>query len=230
MHTVLVVEDNREVRSRICAAISDDPELQLCGEAGSVSAARKFLKRGVPSIVLVDLDLPDGSGDSIISWLRDNAPSVESLVLSVFGDERHVVTAIESGASGYLLKCDAVEDICRNIKLVLEHQSPISPAVARHILKRTRVDAQRSGTEMEQSGGARESSTASQPNLTPTELDVLRFIAQGFTAPEIAEKTGKSPATVPVHIRNIYKKLSVHGRGEAVFQAMQMGIIGSGQH
>lgn len=224
MDSVLVVEDNTEVRSRICAAIEDDPELTVCGEAGCVAEAMSFLKDHLPAVVLVDLGLPDKDGDSIIAWLNKTAPQVESLVLTVFGDERHVVSAIESGASGYLLKCDAVEDISRNIKLVLEQQSPISPAVARHILNLTRK------TENTANDVSVSRVTATEkPKLTPTELEVLKYIAKGFTAREIAEMTGKSHGTVPVHIRNIYKKLSVHGRGEAVFEAMQMGIISTDQ-
>lgn len=219
MYSVLVVEDNKEVRSRICRAVNDDPSLKVFAEAGTLSEARKLLENELPAIVLIDLGLPDGGGESIISWLQKTAPQVETLVLTVFGDEAHVVSAIESGASGYLLKCDAVESICQNIRLVLNGESPISPAVARHILNLSRKEI----VETRSEGNADNCHNI----LTPTEIDVLRYIAKGYTAPEIAEKTGKSRNTVPVHIRNIYKKLSVHGRGEAVYQAIKMGIIGS---
>jgi len=216
---VFVVEDNKDVRARICAAINDDPALKIWGEAGSVCEASKLLAHGLPAIALVDLGLPDDSGACIIGWLQENAPQVETLVLTVFGDENHVVSAIKSGASGYLLKCDAIENIAPNIKLVLQGESPISPAVARHILKSTRNNISDDSNEVQKHD-------LEKPKLTPTELEVLNYVAKGFTAPEIADITGKSVNTVPVHIKNIYKKLAVRNRGEAVYEAMQWGFIG----
>lgn len=222
-HNVLVVEDNKEVRARICAVIDNDAELCVWGEAGSIKEARKLLANQLPTIALVDLGLPDGGGETLIAWLRDNAANVETLVLTVFGDERHVIAAIQSGASGYLLKGDTAEDLTTNIKLVLQGESPISPAVARHILNSTRKDTQNDEPAIQ----VKDKSDVKKIHLTPTELEILNYIAKGFTSPEIAEITGKSINTVPVHVKHIYKKLSVNGRGEAVFQAMQLGLIGT---
>lgn len=218
---VLVVEDNKDVRARICAAIESDEELTVWGEAATVKQASQLLEFDLPEIALIDLGLPDGGGETIIAWLRKHAPNVETLVLTVFGDERHVISAIQSGASGYLLKGDTAESLSENIKLVLQGESPISPAVARHILNSTRKVPER------ESKNEKPDLRLEKPKLTPAEIEILNYIAKGFTGPEIAELTGRSVSTVPVHVRNIYKKLSVNGRGEAVFQAMQLGIIGS---
>lgn len=220
---VFVVEDKKEVRARICSAIVDDADLSLWGQATSIQEALQRLATDLPAIALIDLGLPDGGGEAIIEWLHQNAPQVESLVLTVFGDEKHVITAIQSGASGYLLKGDTAENLTENIKRVLQGESPISPAVARYILNATR----KSNQAVSQLPGQSAESTTGKPKLTPTEIEVLNYVAKGFTNPEIAEMTGKSVNTVPVHTKNIYKKLSVSGRGEAVFQAMQLGIIGS---
>lgn len=224
---VLVVEDDAEVRSVICASIAIDPDLVVCGEAGTIAEAMSLLESGFPDIALIDLGLPDGPGQTIIAWLHTHAPSVKTLVLSVFGDERHVISAIQSGALGYLLKSDNAENLSSNIKLVLNGNSPISPAVARHILKASRNSRP---LKLSPSSAEKPDSTPSEPKipvLTPTETEILNHIAKGFTAPEIAAKTGKSVNTVPVHIKNIYRKLSVHNRGEAVYEGMQLGIIGS---
>ena len=225
-HRVLVVEDNKQVRARICAAIDADAELTVFGEATTVKEASELLVRGLPELALIDLGLPDGGGETVIAWLRECAPDVETLVLTVFGDERHVISAIEAGASGYLLKCDTAESLSRSIKLVLRGESPISPAVARHILNSTRKKPQSSPSELmikKTDAGMKKS------NLTPTEIEILNYIAKGFTGPEIAKITQKSVNTVPVHIKNIYRKLSVSARGEAVYQAIKLGIIGSDQ-
>lgn len=223
-YNILVVEDKEEVRARICTAIENDPELTVWGEAATVEEASRLLENGLPTVALIDLGLPDGSGASLIAWLNDNAPHVETLVLTVFGDETHVTAAIQSGASGYLLKSDTQENLSQNIRHVINGESPISPAVARHILNLTRKNKQREATTPKTEIDHSENDKI---HLTPTEYEVLNYIAKGFTGPEIAKLTGKSVNTIPVHIKNIYRKLSVHNRGEAVYQAMQLGIIGS---
>ena len=99
---VLIVEDNKEVRARICAVVDGDPELTVWAKAATIDEAKVILERGLPAVALIDLGLPDGGGETIIAWLHKHAPNVETLVLTVFGDERHVISAIQSGASGYL--------------------------------------------------------------------------------------------------------------------------------
>lgn len=141
-NNVLVVEDNKEVRARICTAIGRDAELTVWGEASTIQEASQLLDTAQPDVALIDLGLPDGGGETIIRWLHKHAPQVETLVLTVFGDERHVISAIQAGASGYLLKGDTAESLSQNIKLVLQGESPISPAVARHILNTTRNKTQ----------------------------------------------------------------------------------------
>lgn len=218
-YPVLVVEDDAVVRSRLCQTIRAEPGLEILADVGTFHAARSVLGRRLPRLALIDLELPDGDGAEIIQWLSVQADLVDSLVLSVFGDERHVVSAIEAGASGYLLKGEESDNVGPMLKRVLAGESPISPAVARHILTRARNSTKQ----------ADEQAPNSMERLTPTELEVLRYIAKGYSAPEIARMTNRAPTTVPVHIRNIYRKLSVHSRGEAVFEAVQLGLINPGR-
>jgi len=212
--TVLVVEDDDDVRARICAAIANEPRLALMADVATFHAASSVLGRKIPRLALIDLELPDGSGADLIRWLSTQSEPVDSLVLTVFGDERHVVSAIEAGAAGYLLKGEDSMQIGPSLIKVLEGEAPISSAVARHILTRARRTVLSPATRDPQA-----------ERLTPTELEVLGFIAKGYSAPEIAALTNRSPNTVPTHVRNIYRKLSVHSRGEAVFEAMQLGLI-----
>lgn len=217
-YPVLVVEDDEDVRGRICRAIESEPLLTIQAAVGSFHAAVSLLGRKLPRLALIDLELPDENGSTLIRWLASQAPSVDSLVLTVFGDERHVLSAIEAGACGYLLKSEDSDNVGPMLLKVVDGQSPISPAVARHILQRARKKKQLITQTPEKS-----------ERLTPTEFEVLRFIAKGYTSPEIAKMTNRSASTVPVHIRNIYRKLSVHSRGEAVFEAIQMGLVGSAE-
>lgn len=212
--TVLVVEDDDDVRARICSAIKEEPRLALMANVATFHAASSVLGRNIPRLALIDLELPDGSGADLIRWLSTQSETVDCLVLTVFGDERHVVSAIEAGAAGYLLKGEDSMQIGPALIKVLEGEAPISSAVARHILTRARRTVINPGV-----------SDSQIERLTPTELEVLGLIAKGYTAPEIATMTNRSPNTVPTHVRNIYRKLSVHSRGEAVFEAMQLGLI-----
>ncbi len=211
---MLVVEDNDDVRARICTAIKQEPALALMADVATFHAASSVLGKQIPRLALIDLELPDGSGADLIRWLSTQSETVDSLVLTVFGDERHVVAAIEAGAAGYLLKGEDSLQIGPSLLKVLDGEAPISSAVARHILTRARRTVL--------NPAARDETTE---RLTPTELEVLGLIAKGYSAPEIAAMTNRSPNTVPTHVRNIYRKLSVHSRGEAVFEAMQMGLI-----
>lgn len=211
---MLVVEDNDDVRARICTAIKQEPALALMADVATFHAASSVLGKQIPRLALIDLELPDGSGADLIRWLSTQSETVDSLVLTVFGDERHVVAAIEAGAAGYLLKGEDSLQIGPSLLKVLNGEAPISSAVARHILTRARRTVL--------NPAARDETTE---RLTPTELEVLGLIAKGYSAPEIAAMTNRSPNTVPTHVRNIYRKLSVHSRGEAVFEAMQMGLI-----
>lgn len=221
-YDVLVVDDNSEIRKHICAAIHDDPALAVWGEAGSVSETCHLLEYGLPALALIELELPDGRGESIISGLYRQAPYVRTIVLSMFGGDQNVSNAIESGASGYLLKSEPAINITPGIKQALKGRSPIFPA-CKQSKKTVKGQAQSSSPP---SVTHSKIATAGRPILTPAETEILNYIAKGFTGPEIADITGRSVNTVPVHMKNIYRKLSVSGRGEAVFRALQLGLIG----
>lgn len=214
--SVLVVDDDSAIRERICTAVNHSEKMKVMAQANSLHAARTILGRRLPTLALIDLGLPDGSGISLINWLsiQHNIPSI---VLTVFGDEHHVVSAIKAGASGYLLKCDDVDTLVPKLQQTLKGESPISTSVARHILKEVRKSNNEKFSNNANGKLTRE--------LTPTELEVLQLVAKGYTSPEIGELTHRAPSTVLVHIRNIYKKLSVHSRSEAVYEAISLGLV-----
>ncbi len=212
MHQVLLLEDDPATRERLAGIVRGSPTLSLAGAFGEVKAALAWLASNEPPhVLLVDLQLPDGSGIELIRAAQRLAPQAEAMVISVFGDEAHVVSALEAGATGYLLKDASADEIATAITRLLAGESPISSAIARHLLRRFRA--------------APASADAVASPLTPREGEVLQLIAKGLSYQRIADALGMSPNTVTSHIKQIYRKLAVNSRGEAVFEAQQLGLL-----
>jgi len=209
--TVQVVEDDQHIRSRLVQAIDNHAGLQLMSHAGTFSEAEAALS-DQPDIFLVDLGLPDGDGTDLIRMATNQSNGkTKSIVFSVFGDERRVVRAIEAGASGYLLKDTEIADLPASIIELAEGKSPISPAIASHLLKRFRPQPVQT--------------QAPAVCLSEREIEVLEHIVKGFSAQEIAGFLEISYHTVVSHTKKIYRKLNVFSRTEAVFEAGQIGLI-----
>src|SRR5262245_27450660 len=165
---VLLVEDDANTRARLARVIRAHDRLLLLGEAGSCAEARALFERVRPQVLLTDVGLPDGTGITLIRDARRRFPDVLPLVITVFGDEQHVVSALEAGALGYLLKDGTAEYIGDSIMDMLGGGSPISPAIARHLLRRFRGDASGDSARAED-----------VPRLSEREGEVLRLIVKG---------------------------------------------------
>ena len=136
------------------------------------------------------------------------------MVVSVFGDEEHVLASIEAGATGYLLKDSLPEEFIDHIKPLRAGGSPISPIIAHQLLKKLRP-----------SGGVTPIQAHDHRELSTREAETLSLIAKGFSFAEIAKLLEISPHTVTTYVKKIYQKLAVHSRGEAVYEASRMGLI-----
>ena len=189
-----------------------EPGLCWFGGAGSLQQARLLLAKGRPDVAVIDLGLPDGDGSELIAELAHGKPAVATLVATVFGDEAHVIRAIEAGARGYLLKDSPAAEFTRAITLVYQGGAPLSPHIAKHLLARLAPPAALV-------------SQAQPEQLTGREADILSRIAQGFTVTETAEHLHISVHTAATHIKNIYSKLAVSNRVQAVNQARLRGLI-----
>jgi len=213
---ILLIEDDAPVRMRLARTIGEWPRGRLVGACGNLADAAQVIDHIPLDLLITDLNLPDGNGVQAIRRLRERQPAAEAMVISVLADDRTVIGAIEAGATGYLLKDSDPIDIVKSIGELLAGRSPISSAIARTIVRRL---------------GGRPVQTAEVDNaessqaLTPREMDILWGIAKGFTYGELAERLGISKQTVPVHIRNIYRKLQTNNRSEAVYEASRRGLI-----
>ena len=210
-HTVVVVEDDAPTRRRIVSAVAAREGLEVVGEAGSLSEGRVLLVRETPDVVLIDLGLPDGSGIELIDAARSIGGDTQSMVITVFGDEKSVLDAVEAGARGYLLKDAPPEQIGEAVLQLVAGGSPISPSIARTLLQRFQSPAT--------------TDPQTTPSLSDREREVLGLVVKGLTYQEIAEVLGIAATTVTTHVRRIYRKLEVRSRGEAVYEALSQGIV-----
>lgn len=210
---ILLVEDDEPVRERLAHILINWERSQLVAACGTLAQTMKVMEAEPINLLVTDLRLPDGNGIEAIRRLKAVSPDAEAMVISVLTDEATVLDAIEAGAAGYLLKDAYAIDLTEAISDLMAGRSPISSSIARLLVRRL------AGQE----GKARPH--IKQCDITSREMDILWGIAKGFTYDEIAMRLGISRQTVPVHIRNIYRKLSVNNRSEAVFEARQRGLL-----
>ncbi|HEX2545680.1 MAG TPA: response regulator transcription factor [Ramlibacter sp.] len=217
--SVLIVEDEPEFMRRFTHAVLSDRGLVLCGSAATGGAAIAMIEMQRPDVVLVDLGLPDIDGVEVIRRAVAGRTGCDVLVITMFDDDQHVLDSIEAGAAGYLLKDALPETIVASIRDLRQGGSPISPGIARRILDRFRVALAPARPPPQPSVR-----TPVSP-LTERETELLRLTAKGLSFDTISEVMGISPHTVVAHVRKIYRKLAVHSRGEAVYEATQLGLL-----
>jgi DNA-binding NarL/FixJ family response regulator len=217
---VVVVEDDPSHRERFREHLRLDERLTLVAEFANATAAMAAIPPLIPDVALVDLGLPDKSGFEVIEHIHRAAPRAEIMVVSVFGGERNLLRAIEAGATGYLLKDAMPPDFLAAIHALRAGESPISPSLARHLLKHYHdVAAPQTAADALQNDQSSE-------GLTAREIDILERIASGSSIAEIAQRLFISTHTVKTHVKNIYRKLEAHSRLQAVSIAQRRRLIG----
>lgn len=218
---VLIVEDDAVTRKSLCLAVESDPRLSLLEALDSVKPALAWLESRSPDVLMTDLGLPDGSGIEIIRACTRRHPDTDIMVVTMSSDEANVLACIEAGASGYVLKNAGKVDIARAVLDLRAGGAPMSPAIARMVLAKVR--------DKKKPAAAPSSSSGDAVSLTKREAAILDLIAQGESYGEVAKLLSVSVGTVQTHIKNIYGKLAVHSRGEAVFEAHRRGLLQLGR-
>jgi DNA-binding NarL/FixJ family response regulator len=203
-----VLEDDAAFRDYLCALLQNDPRLDLIFAESHVAAATARIESCAPDVLLIDMQLPDGTGLDLVRAAAQRHPDCKVIMLTVLFDRRTVVDAIEQGAHGYLLKDTKPDLILSAIQDVLANHAPISAAAAVHLLsalQRARPDPATAPTKREQ--------------------EILECIAKGLSYAEVAAALGISAHTVGDHIKAIYRKLSVNSKTEAIFEGRQKGWL-----
>jgi DNA-binding NarL/FixJ family response regulator len=218
---VAVVEDNHQTRQFLESCIQEHPHLILAASFASLRPAQDWFAQHTADLLLIDLGLPDGSGLTLMREVHQRWPACDMLVVSMFGDEENVVASIEAGAVGYVHKDDEAADIAQTLLAVKQGASPISPMIARHLLRRMQPQA----VVAPQPEPVAETDVDGIVSLTRREQEVLEYIARGFSYAEIARLQGITVHTVQTYIKKLYGKLAVHSRSEAVYEANRLGLL-----
>ena len=209
--TVLIADDHPLFRKGMRALLESMPDIELIGEAKSGNEAIEMTTAQQPDVVLMDLQMPDGSGLAATRELSKSSPNVRILVVTLFEDDESIFTALRAGARGYILKDADEEEIMRAIRAVGEGEAIFSPSIA------TRL--------MDYFATAR--TTIPQevfPELTDREREILTLIARGESNATIAEQLTITLKTVRNHVSNIYSKLQVADRAQAAIRAREAGL------
>ncbi|GAA0770901.1 response regulator transcription factor [Ideonella azotifigens] len=209
--TVVIVEDDERFRAAFSAMVAQAPDMLLAGTAADLPQGLQLLQGVRPDVLLVDLGLPSGSGIELIRFAHDHLPQTDVMVVTVFGDEPHVMASLEAGATGYLLKDSRAEDLVEQIRALRAGGSPISPVIARQLLLRLAPEPQ--------------PTAADDALLSPQERQVLTLSAKGFNFEEIARMLNVSRHTVMTYVKRSYRKLQVHSKTEAIYEARKLGLV-----
>lgn len=199
---VLIADDHAVLRLGLRILINGQPDMELCDEASNGAEAIEMYRRSIPDIVLIDVRMPLTGGIQAIRALRAQFPDARILVFSSYANEEEIFQAIRSGAQGYLLKDVGREEILAGIRAVHENRVYLPPMIAGRLANRN--------PEM---------------HLTSREIEVLRLVVKGMMNKEIALLLTLSENTVKTHVKNIFTKLEVSDRAEAVSFALQRGIL-----
>ncbi len=211
-YTLTIVEDDADVRQRLERLITQHTAFELLAVSTTMVDGLAALERHKPDILLTDLGLPDGSGIEIIKAIEQLHLDCEAMVISGFQDEHTVFEALEAGAKAYILKHDESQKITEAILSMMQGGAPISPVIARLMLQRFKQPPKAEAFELLEA-------------LTERQSKILKLVSQGFSSKEIAEKLDISYYTVTTHIKNIYSKLQVNSRAEALHEAAKLGLL-----
>ena len=204
--TVAIIEDLDEIREGLRSFIDPDPDFEIVAMAEDADEALKVLPFTQPDIVIMDINLPGMNGIDCIKAVKDECPHTQFMMFTVYENDEKVFQALQAGASGYLLKNASPEQITEALKELHYGGSPMSPTIARKLVNIFRDQ---------------KNSKLSSDLLGRRENDVLELLAQGLLYKEIAVRLSITVGTVRQHIHNIYEKLHVQNRTEAINKAMR---------
>jgi two-component system response regulator NreC len=207
----LITDDHAIVRTGLRTLLTADPSMELVGEASGGHEAIQLVEQTQPDVLLLDLSMPDLDGIEVTRAVKSSFPQLRVLVLTIHEDQGLLREAIRAGASGYILKRAAESELISAIHVLMRGDMYVDPAMMRDLLSQT----------VPPSGGA----DAVVEQLTPRELEVLKYIVQGYTNRQIGEELSISVRTVEGHRANLSGKLGLHSRVDLVRYAREHGLI-----
>ena len=210
---VMVVDDHEVVREGLVRILEKQGGIRVVAVAKSGEEALSKVEKFAPDVVIVDIQLPGINGIEVIRRIKKSHPEIEAITLTVY-DEEFAMQAIKAGAIGYVIKDAAKEELVKAVLAAAGGETLISTSVARKLLD-----------EMGSPGARKRPRSEDAAGLSQRETDVLKLMARGYNNRQIADLLFISELTVKVHIRNIFKKIKVTDRTNAVLYAIEKGIV-----
>jgi DNA-binding NarL/FixJ family response regulator len=210
---VILADDHAVVREGTRQLLERESDIEVVGEATNGSEAVRMVEQLRPKVVVMDVRMPGMGGVEATKAIKSRFTDVEVLVMTAYEDDEFVFTLLEAGASGYLLKTAPVKELVKAIREVADGQSALDPSIARKVLRQFT------------DGGPRKKQEEFYEALTEREQEVLRLLAEGKTNKEIADVLVISDRTVQTHLSNIFSKMGVSTRTEAVLEAIRRGWL-----
>jgi DNA-binding NarL/FixJ family response regulator len=204
---ILIADDHQVVRNGLVAMLGTQTDFEVIGEASTGTEVIQQTARLNPDVILLDLEMPEMDGVEALQHLRESDPEVRVIVFTAFDTDERIVSALQAGAQGYLLKGALRDELFKAIRVVSEGGSLLQPVVASKLLRQMSQEQ------------------ASPDALTPRELEVLRLLAQGLQNKEIAAALVITERTVKFYVSSILGKLGAGNRTEAVTIAAHRGLI-----
>jgi DNA-binding NarL/FixJ family response regulator len=206
---VLICDDHPLICDGITKLLEGERDINVIGKACNGQEAIEKAKALSPDVIIMDIKMPIMDGIEATKIITSMKPSTKIIAFSVYEDEALLLQMIQAGAVGYILKDITLENLVRAIKNCYEGRAMLNPKIARKILELM----------------AKGSVDSSLENLTPREVEILREVAKGKSNKELAEKFFVSESTIKTHIANIFQKLGLHSRAEAISYAVKKGIV-----
>lgn len=209
INNILLIDDVQAIRLWLIDLLHKTFGRIQITEASTVAQTFSFLNTKTYDLILIDLNLPDGTGVDILHRIKEQGSTAHCIVVTAFDDDAYIIPALSAGADGYLLKAQTNEQLIKDLSGILKGTPPLSPPVARRILRIARQNF----------------SPALLVPLTPREVEVLTCIAKGLSNLQVGEALNLSTHTITSHVRSIYAKLDISSRAEATSEAYRRGLI-----
>jgi len=230
MKHILIVEDHEDAMVRMQRIVSEAFDEPCVRCANTIAAGRSYINEQFFDLAIIDLALPDGSGEEITREISEKYPNTYIVISTIHDESSRLLAALENGARGFLLKEQPEEHLIQEFQGILKGKPPIAPAITRRLVEmvKTRGNSFQNESESTQHHSSTTDGKVDKDynvNLTQRESETLRMVANGLGRSEIATKLGISTNTVSSHISKIYAKLNIRNRAEATLAAQNLDLI-----
>lgn len=210
---ILIADDHTVLRQGTRKLLEDEPDMEVVAEALDGEEAVNLALELKPDVVLMDIAMPKLDGIGATKMIKQECPEINVLILSAYDDDPFVFKLLQAGAAGYLLKSVHSQELVSGVRAVYHGDSVLHPTIARKVLSRLAF------------ASGKPSSTSTPGGLTDREIELLKLMTKGFSNKEIASEVGLSIRTVQGHVGQIFNKLGVNSRTEAVVRGLQEGLV-----